>query len=266
MHFLKLSAILVYSCFMVTGSFVFGSPLNEALPSIEWLCPTCGPSDPHEQNYFVDCGIFSITDHVGTCAPNPLDDCPCSRNNDPEESGSMESGSMEPGPEHENVSSPEYYVTLYGANITGVTNVLFDNIPATVVSVDQIGAYHSTITVIPPPHDLGTVNVIVLDSGGSAVMTSTPLFYTYIPSAPEISFISPSSGPVTGGNWVIISGKHLSSAKSVYFGHNPATILSNNDESMTVIAPYGSKNDDVSVIVTTDGGFAECNYHYTLSL
>ncbi|WP_435244075.1 IPT/TIG domain-containing protein [Streptomyces sioyaensis] len=136
-------------------------------------------------------------------------------------------------------------VTLSGMNLAGVTSVKFGVNSATVLSNTA-----SQVVVIAPAGSPSSVAVTVTTVGG----TSNALVYTYVAGAvPVISGLSPSSGPVPGGNLVTVTGSNLSGAISVKFGNNPATVLSNTATQIVVSAPAGPPSV-TTVTVTTAGG------------
>ncbi|WP_228834827.1 beta strand repeat-containing protein [Nocardia abscessus] len=134
-------------------------------------------------------------------------------------------------------------VTINGSGLSGVTAVNFGGTPApsfTVGSGTQI-----TATV---PQGTGIVPVTVTSQAG----TSNPLLYTYIPSRPTITSLSPSSGPATGGNSVVITGTEFIGPTTVRFGSTATTFTLESPTRITAIAPPGT--GDVQVTVTTAGG------------
>jgi hypothetical protein len=72
------------------------------------------------------------------------------------------------------------------------------------------------------------------------------------PAAPEVTGVSPSSGPTGGGTSVTITGKNLSGATGVSFGGAGGSIKSDSSTSITATSPAGSGT--VNVTVTTKGG------------
>jgi hypothetical protein len=128
--------------------------------------------------------------------------------------------------------------------------------------VDVVSA--TQITVVTPASTLpsggaGTVDVTVTDSAGTNTL---PKAYTYV-VAPVITGISPTSGPLKGGETVIIKGSGLCGATSVPFGPNNATIVSNSADctQLNVIEPAGSGT--VPVYVVTPGGTARSPENFT---
>ena len=134
-------------------------------------------------------------------------------------------------------------VTITGTGFTGATSVVFGSVPAsfTVLSATQI-------TATAPAAPVAPVAVTVVTSGG----TSNGVLYFYVPP-PTIAGISPSMGPVAGGNTVTITGTNLTLTSAVHFGTAAATgIVVVSDNQIRVQAPSGSGT--VAVTVTTPGG------------
>ena len=134
-------------------------------------------------------------------------------------------------------------VTLTGAGFTGATSVFFGAAAAsfTVVSSTQI-------TATAPPAPVAPVAVTVVTTGG----TSNGAFYFYVPP-PTVAGLSPTKGPVAGGNTVTITGTNLTLTTAVHFGTAAATALAVvSDNQITVKAPSGSGT--VAVTVTAPGG------------
>src|SRR5664280_2454704 len=105
---------------------------------------------------------------------------------------------------------------------------------------------------------LATVGTIVAVSGSPAGASGTPV----------VSAVSPTFGPVAGGNSVTITGTGLTGATAVSFGSTAATdVVVNSDTSITATAPAGTST--VNVTVTTPGGTsaigAADQYTYTSS-
>ncbi|ACU71481.1 cell surface receptor IPT/TIG domain protein [Catenulispora acidiphila DSM 44928] len=134
-------------------------------------------------------------------------------------------------------------VTVTGTGFTGATSVLFGSVSVafTVVSATQI-------TATAPAAPVAPVAVTVVTPGG----TSNGVLYFYVPP-PTVATVSPSMGPVAGGNTVTITGTSLTLATAVRFGTGAATALTVvSDDQITVQAPSGSGT--VAVTVTTPGG------------
>jgi hypothetical protein len=152
-------------------------------------------------------------------------------------------------------------VTITGTGFAGPTTVAFGANQATGVTVVSA----TTITAIAPASTTGlsTVNVSVTDVGG----TSGNLPYTYV-AAPQVTGISPTSGPLQGGEPVTIKGANLCNTPSggvptVDFGANQATVtaVSADCTTLTVTEPAGQGT--VPVTVTTEGGTARSPENFT---
>jgi hypothetical protein len=70
---------------------------------------------------------------------------------------------------------------------------------------------------------------------------------------PIVTSVSPSHGPLVGGNSVAITGQFFTAATAVTFGGTGAAFTVNSDTSITATAPGGT-NGTVDVMVTTPGG------------
>jgi hypothetical protein len=146
-------------------------------------------------------------------------------------------------------------VTITGTNLTNATSVTFG------VTAGTITANTSTlVTVTTPAGAAGAVNVVVTTAGGTATATNG---YTYL-ATPTITSIAPSSGPVAGGQSVVITGTNLSGVSSITFGATAGTITANTTStSVTVTTPAGVAGA-VSVVVTaTAGSVTFSGYTYT---
>ncbi|MFI2279871.1 beta strand repeat-containing protein [Nocardia beijingensis] len=133
-------------------------------------------------------------------------------------------------------------VVITGTGFTGPLTVRFGS-TATVFTINS----PTQITAVAPA-GTGTVQVTVTGSGG----TSNGVAYTYA-AVPALTSLAPSSGPVSGGTTVVITGTNLSGATAVNFGGTPATSFTvNSATQITAVAPAGTGT--VAVTVTTPGG------------
>ena len=150
--------------------------------------------------------------------------------------------------------------------ITGTTFMLPDgNLTATEVDFGSVPARGffvnsaTQITVGVPPGSAGTVDVTVKTSAGTTAATSADQ-YTYFP-LPAVTGVSPSNGPIVGGNTVTVTGTGFTGASAVSFETVPATSFTvNSDTSITATVPAAVAGqfplvptiEDVTV--TTPGG------------
>lgn len=135
-------------------------------------------------------------------------------------------------------------VTITGTNLSNTTAVKFGTKPATNVT----NVSPTQVTAVSPS-GTGTVGVTVTTPGG----TSNPIPFFYV-GAPFKSSLGTTSGPLTGGNTITISGTGLSTATSVSFGGVTSTPTVNSDSSLSVAVPAGTAAGPVAVSVTTAGG------------
>ncbi len=137
-------------------------------------------------------------------------------------------------------------VTITGTNLTGATSVTIGGASATGVTVVN----STTITATTPAGTAGARDVAVTTPGGTG--TGAGLF-TYI-AAPTVTGISPSSGPISGGTSVTITGTNLTDASSVTIGGASATgVTVVNSTTITATTPAGTVGAR-DVAVTTPGG------------
>jgi hypothetical protein len=78
---------------------------------------------------------------------------------------------------------------------------------------------------------------------------------TYMATAPAVTGVSPSSGPLAGGPTVTINGTGFTGATAVDFGSAAASSFTvNGDTSITATAPAAASAGAVDVTVTTPAG------------
>lgn len=154
----------------------------------------------------------------------------------------------EPGPTINSIvpSSGTYAggnnVTINGENFVSGATVTFDGSPAGVTFVST-----SELTVIPPAHAPGAVDVVVTNPD---TQSDTEVGgYTYLGPAPTISSVVPNSGTNFGNTPVTISGSNFAVGATVTFGGNPATNVTVVDAN-TITAETPSGSGVVNVVVT----------------
>jgi len=97
-----------------------------------------------------------------------------------------------------------------------------------------------------PAHSAGSVNVIAVAKAGSSPAFS----YSYV--VPSIIGVTPSVGPTTGGQTVVLSGAGLDSTMTVKFGGVAATAVSCwSPSSCSVQSPAGTGS--VHITATLSG-------------
>ena len=138
-------------------------------------------------------------------------------------------------------------VTITGTGFTGANMVNFGgtNLVPTVVN-------DSTITVAAPAHAAGSVDVLVIHPANGTSANTVADNYTYL-GAPTVTGLTPSTGPIAGGNTVTITGTSLTGATLVTFGGTSAAFVVVNATTITATAPAHAAGS-VDVLVTTGQG------------
>jgi hypothetical protein len=143
-------------------------------------------------------------------------------------------------------------VTLTGTNFTGATAVTIGGTAATSVTVVSA----TSITCTTPAGTAGAASVLVTTPSGANAGNS---LYTYLPPAPTVTAISPTSGTVNGGTGVTITGTNFTGATGVTLGGTaPASFTVVSATSITCATPVGSAGAQ-SVRVTTPSGTNAAN-------
>jgi PGF-pre-PGF domain-containing protein len=153
-------------------------------------------------------------------------------------------------------------IVITGSNLAGATNN-----PASVYNVSIGGTALTNMTVVSAskiigstrPGTAGLVNVDITTPNGT--VTATDVF-TYVESQ-TFTDITPSTGPIAGGNWANITGTNLIGTTSVRFGGTTATALSvENITSIIARAPAHAAGL-VNVDIITPNGTATGTGAYT---
>jgi IPT/TIG domain len=135
-------------------------------------------------------------------------------------------------------------VTITGTNLGGATAVRFGSRQAAIT-----GNTATAVTVVSPAGS-GVVPVSVTTAGGP----SGPQPFFYVPP-PVVTGVSPSSGPLTGGGTIVITGRSLLTATTVSIGGSSAVPTVVSDSELHVTAPAHAAGA-ATVAVTTRGGVA----------
>ena len=137
----------------------------------------------------------------------------------------------------------DYIYTEVQAPILGALAVKFDAFPAGCSSFAATGNYSTTNNA----------------AGCTATVPyTTPTNVPFTTILPAVSGITTgngtSSGPLTGGSSVTVTGSGFTGASQVYFGSTPATSLTvNSNSSLTAVAPAGVTYGPVDVTVVSGG-------------
>ncbi len=146
-------------------------------------------------------------------------------------------------------------IKITGTDLGEATKVEFGS---TVVAAPFVKDEATLIEVAAPAHAAAPVDVTVTTAGGTSGIVAGDK-YTYV-AAPSITKVSPTEGPVAGGNDVEISGVNLASAEAIHFGTSEVKppFKSNSGTKIVVTAP-GHPAGTVDVTVTTAGGTSATN-------
>jgi uncharacterized protein (TIGR03437 family) len=150
-----------------------------------------------------------------------------------------------------------------------VDSILVQGIVATPMTValvpNTVGVYYVEFALNP---SLGTDTLSQMTIAQQLFVSNVVTFPVVIPGdqilPPTVSSVTPSVGPLTGGNSVTITGTNFNNSAQPEFGGVPSTnYLVNSSTSMTVTVPPGTAVGAVSVIVSTSAGSNAANLLYT---
>lgn len=135
-------------------------------------------------------------------------------------------------------------VTVRGVSFRAGAQVYFGGLPASGVSVVDSG----TILVNAPQNSPGAMNVVVVNSDGT--WGSAPGAFTYEALTPEITSVTPLSGPLA--TLVVIGGQNFDSRLqnvAVQFNGIPARVISATSNRITTVAPFGVTTGPITVSI-----------------
>jgi len=143
-------------------------------------------------------------------------------------------------------------VTITGTGFTGATAVSFGTVAATTFSVTN----DTTITATTPQAAVTNQQSIVSVSVTTAAGTGTGASFTYTPSAPTVTAVTPNTGLVGGGTHITITGTNFSGQPQVTVGGVQAKDVAYvNSTTITATTPAGTGTQDV-VVSTSYGSSA----------
>ena len=139
-------------------------------------------------------------------------------------------------------------MTVVGTGfVNGSTTVLIDS-TFECTSVNVLAP--TLLQATTPSGTVGSKSVKVRTAGGTVTAVST---FTYA-AAPTIASVSPSSGPLSAGTAITITGTNLTNASSVTVGGVAATsVVVASATSITAVTPTGTAGAK-TIVVTTAGG------------
>ena len=139
-------------------------------------------------------------------------------------------------------------ITITGTNLTNVAAVEFGTTPATSIISDSASQIVVVSPAVPSP---GGVPVVVITSNGQA---SSPESFSYV-SSPTVSGVSPVKGPVTGGEWVTITGTSFTGVAPSTFGAVPAmSFMVESSTTLMAESTAATGTGAVDVTVTNPAG------------
>jgi hypothetical protein len=140
-------------------------------------------------------------------------------------------------------------LTVLGTGFTPASTVDFGSTPGT--SVTYLSAQALTVTA---PAGAGTVDVTVDNAGTKSAASAADQFRYGSP--PTVTGLGTSSGPVTGGTTVTISGTGFTGASQVEFGNAPAASFTVESDSQIQAATPAEASGTVDVYVDTPAGIS----------
>jgi hypothetical protein len=149
-------------------------------------------------------------------------------------------------------------VTINGTNFQSGARVFFGNVAATSVSFVSSSQLRAT----SPPHPAGSVPIQVTNPDGQSGQLNTFTYVEPVPAAPQVSGISPTSGPTTGGTDVTIQGANFQSGATVTFdGTAAATDFVSSSQLIARTPPHAAGTVSLEVR-NPDGQFARTTFTY----
>ena len=144
-------------------------------------------------------------------------------------------------------------VAITGTNFTGATAVAF----GATAALSFVFNSPTSITAVSPPGN-GTVDVTVTTPANTSATSLNDLFAF---GAPTVTAVTPTDGPLAGGNTVTITGTGFVPGATVAFvGVGAATgVTVVSSTQITATAPATATPKKVDVTVTTSGGTSALN-------
>lgn len=150
-------------------------------------------------------------------------------------------------------------VSITGANFVSGATVTFGTSAATSVSVVN----SALITCVTPSRAAGSVTVSVTNP--DAQVGSQAAAYTY-QAAPTVTAISPTSGTLSGGTSVTITGTNFRSGASVSIGGNASSSVTvNSSTSITATTPAGTLGAKNVSVTNSDSQSGTLSSAYTFT-
>ncbi len=155
-----------------------------------------------------------------------------------------------------------------GGSTIGITGTVFH--PSATVTVGGTAATgvafvnENFITCITPAHAVGAVTVVVTNPGGVSVTAAGAFTYVYTNPAPQITSVSPATGPVAGGTPLMVSGSgFLSGATLTIGGASAGNLMVVSANEINCTAPVGVLGSANIVVTNPDTQQATLSGGYT---
>lgn len=211
---------LIYASMTGAGSLTV---INPSSNSVSETIP--GFAGPHKVATTPDGGYLYVVDHGGNTVGVLRRPASISPNTGPRGGGTT--------------------LIIEGRGFLGTTSVRFGARQATDFAVIS----DTTLTATAPSTIRSAVPVIVTASGGTAIVG-----YYYYRQRPVVNQLSATSGSMSGGNTITLTGLRFVGLKTVRFGtaEVPTTVLS--DTQLTVTVPPSTLAHTVPVYMVSPGG------------
>lgn len=143
-------------------------------------------------------------------------------------------------------------VEIYGSGLMSTMCVFFgDSATNTFTIHDDVW-----LTATSPAHAAGSVDIVTMGMEGMSPAVPASQFVYLQAAAPAISAVSPSTGSLSGGTSVVITGSGLDTVTTVMFGGTAAQSFTiNSPNSITAISPAGNEGT-VDLMVSGPNGMS----------
>ena len=141
-------------------------------------------------------------------------------------------------------------VTITGTGLSTVTSVKFGDTAATFAPATIDGL--SKLVAVAPARAPGVVDVIVTNPGGTST-AGTGSKFTYIPPAPVVASVTPSSGPTYKITPVVVKGTDFTGVTSVLAGDKAVAFSKVSATELKVTMPVGTAGERGLRVVTPSG-------------
>jgi hypothetical protein len=125
-------------------------------------------------------------------------------------------------------------VTITGAGLASATAVRFGDTPATFTPLAAGGV--TKLVATAPVHAVGVVDVTVTNESGTSTVSAGSKF-TYVPPAPSVGTLTPSTVSTYGGTAVTLQGKELTGVTSVKVGTAAVPASAVSASALSFVAP-----------------------------